>query len=75
MVEEENELINMVSLAGSIMETAMEKIKHDGFRQALIMAAFLETLKTMDVLNDSVDMAVSYNGRVIRNENAADHCE
>ena len=75
MVEEKTAIINVVSLAGTILETALEQIKDDGFAQALVMAAFLETIKNMNVLNPSVDMAVSYNGKVLRSENAADHCE
>lgn len=75
MVEERKEIINMVSLAGSIMQTALEQIKHDGYSQALMLAAFLETLKALDVMNPSVDMAVSFNGIVIRNENAADYSQ
>lgn len=75
MIEDEKKLVDMVAVAGSIMQTALEQIKHDGYSQALMLAAFLETLKAIDVMNPSVDMAVSFNGIVIRNENAADYCE
>lgn len=75
MLEEKTAIINVVSLAGTILETALEQIKDDGYAQALVMAAFLETIKAMNVLNPSVDMAVSFNGIVIRNEEAADYSQ
>jgi hypothetical protein len=60
--------VNNIGLAAALFAKTLKELKHDGFEQACCVAALIDVLKNNDVLNDSVDMAVSYNGRVIRNE-------
>lgn len=60
--------VNNIGLAAALFAKTLKVLKHDGFEQACCVAALIDVLKNNDVLNDSVDMAVSYNGRVIRNE-------
>ena len=60
--------VNNIGLAAALFAKNLKELKHDGFEQACCVAALIDVLKNNDVLNDSVDMAVSYNGRVIRNE-------
>jgi len=60
--------VNNIGLAAALFAANLRELKHDGFEQACCVAALIDVLKNNDVLNDSVDMAVSYNGRVIRNE-------
>ena len=60
--------VNNIGLAAALFAANLKELKHDGFEQACCVAALIDVLKNNDVLNDSVDMAVSYNGRVIRNE-------
>ena len=60
--------VNVIGFAAALFANTLKELKHDGFEQACCVAAFIDVLKSNDVLNESVDMAVSYNGRVIRNE-------
>ena len=60
--------VNDIGWAAALFANNLKELKHDGFEQACCVAALIDVLKNNDVLNDSVDMAVSYNGRVIRNE-------
>lgn len=60
--------VNVIGFAAALFAKTLKELKHDGFEQACCVAALIDVLKSNDVLNDSVDMAVSYNGRVIRNE-------
>ena len=60
--------VNNIGLAAALFAKTLKELKYDGFEQACCVAALIDVLKNNDVLNDSVDMAVSYNGRVIRNE-------
>ena len=60
--------VNDIGWAAALFAKNLKELKHDGFEQACCVAALIDVLKNNDVLNDSVDMAVSYNGRVIRNE-------
>lgn len=60
--------VNAIGFAAALFAKTLKELKHDGFEQACCVAALIDVLKNNDVLNDSVDMAVSYNGRVIRNE-------
>ena len=74
MIVEEGKMLDVIGFAASLFAMTLKELKHDGFEQACCVAAFIDVLKSNDVLNSSVDMAVSYNGRVIKQE-AADHCE
>lgn len=60
--------VNVIGWAAALFAKTLKELKHDGFEQACCVAAFIDVLKSNDVLNESVDMAVSYNGRVIKNE-------
>lgn len=60
--------VNDIGWAAALFAANLRELKHDGFEQACCVAALIDVLKSNDVLNDSVDMAVSYNVRVIRNE-------
>lgn len=60
--------LNDIGFAAALFAKNLKELKHDGFEQACCVAAFIDVLKSNDVLNESVDMAVSYNGRVIKNE-------
>jgi len=60
--------VNVIGFAAALFAKTLKELKHDGFEQACCVAALIDVLKSNDVLNDSVDMAVSYNGRVIRNK-------
>lgn len=60
--------VNNIGLAAALFAKTLKELKHDGFEQACCVAALIDVLKSNDVLNESVDMAVSYNGRVMRNE-------
>lgn len=71
MITEE---VNVIGWAAALFAKTLKELKHDGFEQACCIAALIDVLKSNDVLNDSVDMAVSYNGRVIKQE-AVDNCE
>lgn len=78
MEEERKELIDVVSLAGSLIGEVLDEIKddEDGYNQACLLAALLETFKSTGVINPLVDMAVSYKGRVLRTKKEADdYCE
>ena len=75
MVEDFEAILKIIGFGASMIGAALKKGKDDGYFQACCISALIEAWKENDVLNDSVDMAVSYNGRVMRNENAADHCE
>ncbi len=68
-------ILKVIGFGASMIGAALKKGKDDGLFQAHCIQAIIEAWKENDVLNDSVDMAVSYDGRVLRNENAADHCE
>ena len=74
MIVEEEKIINVIGLAAALFAKTLKELKHDGFEQACCIAALIDILKSNNVLNESVDMAVSLNGRVIKQE-AADHCE
>ena len=63
MITEE---VNVIGWAAALFAKTLKELKHDGFEQACCVAAFIDVLKSNDVLNSSVDMAVSYNGRVIK---------
>jgi len=65
MIQDE---VNVIGFAAALFAKTLKELKHDGFEQACCVAALIDVLKSNDVLNDSVDMAVSYNGRVIRNK-------
>lgn len=60
--------VNVIGWAAALFAKNLKELKHDGFEQACCVAALIDVLKSNDVLNESVDMAVSYNGRVIRNK-------
>ncbi len=75
MVEDFEAILKVIGFGASMIGAALKKGKDDGYFQACCIAALIDAWKENDVLNDSVDMAVSYDGRVLRNENAADHCE
>lgn len=75
MVEDMDSLLKVIGFGTSMLGSALKKGKDDGLFQACCIAAIIDAFKEEGVLNDSIDMAVSYNGRVLRNENAADHCE
>lgn len=75
MLEEFEEIKDRMSFAASLFATTINEVKFDGFLQAACLGAFISSLKESGFLNESVDMAVSYNGKVLRNEEAADHCE
>ena len=68
-------ILRVIGFGASMIGAALKKGKDDGYFQACCIAALIDAWKENDVLNESVDMAVSHNGRVLRNENAADHCE
>ena len=68
MIIEEEEIVNVIGWVAALFAKTLKELKHDGFSQACCVAAFIDVLKSNDVLNDSVDMAVSYNGRVIKQE-------
>lgn len=53
--------VNNIGLAAALFAKTLKELKHDGFEQACCVAALIDVLKNNDVLNDSVDMAVSYN--------------
>ena len=74
MIVEEEKMLDVIGFAASLFAKTLNDVKHDGFFQACCIAAFIYVLKSNNVLNESVDMAVSLNGRVIKQE-AADHCE
>ena len=63
MITEE---VNVIGWAAALFARTLKELKHDGFEQACCVAALINVLKSNDVLNSSVDMAVSYNGRVIK---------
>ena len=76
MAEDRSEnIMQMMTLGASFFATALESVKENGHFQACCISALIDTLKESDALNESVDMAVSYKGRVMRNEEAADYCE
>ena len=75
MPEENENIMQMMAFGASFFATALESVKENGHFQACCIQALIDALKEHGALNESVDMAVSYNGRVIRNENAADYCE
>ena len=68
MIIEEKKMLDVIGFAAALFAKTLKELKHDGFEQACCVAALIDVLKSNDVLNESVDMAVSYNGRVIRNE-------
>ena len=74
MIVEEKKMLDVIGFAAALFAKTLKELKHDGFEQACCIAALIDILKSNNVLNESVDMAVSLNGRVIKQE-AADHCE
>lgn len=71
MVEDIDSILKIVSFGTSMVGCALKKGKDNGHFQALCLSAIIEAFKENGVLNEDVDMAVSYCGRVIRNEDAA----
>ena len=74
MIVEEKKMLDVIGFAAALFAKTLKELKHDGFEQACCIAALIDILKSNNALNESVDMAVSLNGRVIKQE-AADHCE
>ncbi len=75
MLEDFEAVKDRMSFAASLFASTINEVKFDGRLQASCLAAFISTLKETGFLNESVDMAVSLDGKVLRNEEAADHCE
>ena len=75
MVEDFEAILKVIGFGVSMTGAALKKSKDDGYFQACCIAALIDAWKENGVLNDSVDMAVSYDGKVMRKEEAADYSQ
>ena len=68
MIEDFEAIKNCMTYAASLFASTINDVKFDGRLQAAYLAAFISTLKETGSLNESVDMAVSLDGKVLREE-------
>ena len=59
--------LNFLALATAVIVNVLEEIR-DPWVQACFFRAMFDTIKEQNVLNPIVDMAVSYNCKVLRSE-------
>ncbi len=60
--------MNLMGLATVAVVNVCDKLKNDPMIQATFLKAMIDTLKNSKTLDSAIDMAISFNGRVLRTE-------